>query len=718
MDLVRPIDSLSAGDRPFAGGKAVNLGALARAGFDVPTALVLVEGAYREFLDCTGLRGRILLELNRKHLEQMRWEEMWDTSLRIRQMFSSTPWPPAIRAQVASVLDGTFGDLPVAVRSSAPEEDTKRASFAGVHQSFVNVRGVDSILQHVKLVWASLFSDGALLYTKELRLDVMRSSMAVVVQELVLGDCSGVTFTRSPTREDQAVIEAVHGLNQGLVDGTIPPDRWIVTRKTGRVEAHHPAPRDQLVTAGGVGIVVEPLAAEQRTQPPLDPPMLSQVWSVAAEIESLFSAPQDVEWTLAGDRLVVLQTRPITTLKPEKIDSNRAWYLSLRRSYDNLERLRIRVEEEHLPAMARDADTFARQDLSILSDDELDAEVDRRRRIHQSWHDIYWQDMIPLAHGVRLLGELYNAVVKPEDPYEFVQLLEGAGLKGVKRNQRLLALAARVAGDSSEVGQDDETELDTATRRELDDLLAEFGGSFGATPDNRAGWARLLSRMGRKARQPRVRSRERSRALEQQYLDQFHGEERIRARGILELARSSYRLRDDDNIYLGRIEAQARAAEMEQARRGRAPAERPAGVEASEELVLTAGRLQPRSSASSDSADSRVRARQLLGQPAGPGVAHGRARVIRGREDLFDFQENEVLVCDAVDPNMTFVVPLALAVVERRGGMLIHGAIIAREYGLPCVTGIPAASDQISTGDEITVDGFMGIVTLHASSRP
>ena len=94
MDSVRPIDSLSAGDRPFAGGKAVNLGALARAGFDVPTALVLFEDLYREFIDCTGLRGRILLELNRKRLEQMRWEEMWDTSLRIRQMFSSTPWPP------------------------------------------------------------------------------------------------------------------------------------------------------------------------------------------------------------------------------------------------------------------------------------------------------------------------------------------------------------------------------------------------------------------------------------------------------------------------------------------------------------------------------------------------------------------------------------------------------------------------------------------------
>jgi pyruvate,water dikinase len=102
----------------------------------------------------------------------------------------------------------------------------------------------------------------------------------------------------------------------------------------------------------------------------------------------------------------------------------------------------------------------------------------------------------------------------------------------------------------------------------------------------------------------------------------------------------------------------------------------------------------------------------LLGQPAGPGVAKGKARVIQKHSDLADFKYGEVLVCDAVDPNITFVVPLATAVVERRGGMLIHGAIIAREYGLPCITGIPDATTLIETGDEITVDGYLGIVTL------
>jgi pyruvate,water dikinase len=106
------------------------------------------------------------------------------------------------------------------------------------------------------------------------------------------------------------------------------------------------------------------------------------------------------------------------------------------------------------------------------------------------------------------------------------------------------------------------------------------------------------------------------------------------------------------------------------------------------------------------------RARQLVGQPAGPGLAVGKARVLLDQADLLKFQAGEVLVTDAVDPNMTFVAPLAVAVVERRGGMLIHGAIIAREYGLPCITGVPRATELIKTGDLLTVDGHLGLVIV------
>ena len=123
--------------------------------------------------------------------------------------------------------------------------------------------------------------------------------------------------------------------------------------------------------------------------------------------------------------------------------------------------------------------------------------------------------------------------------------------------------------------------------------------------------------------------------------------------------------------------------------------------------------LTPRSGRLTE-AGFALRARQIIGQPAGQGLAVGPARVIASVEDLFRFKAGEILVCDAIDPNMTVVVPLAAAIVERRGGMLVHGAIIAREYGLPCITGVADATTLIHTGDRLTVDGYLGVVTVDA----
>jgi pyruvate,water dikinase len=104
--------------------------------------------------------------------------------------------------------------------------------------------------------------------------------------------------------------------------------------------------------------------------------------------------------------------------------------------------------------------------------------------------------------------------------------------------------------------------------------------------------------------------------------------------------------------------------------------------------------------------------RQLVGQPAAPGLATGKVRRIRTADDVAAARGGEVLVCDAIQPMMTHVVPLAAAIVERRGGMLIHGAIIARELGIPCVNGIVDAVELLPDGEIVTVDGHLGVVTV------
>ena len=163
---------------------------------------------------------------------------------------------------------------------------------------------------------------------------------------------------------------------------------------------------------------------------------------------------------------------------------------------------------------------------------------------------------------------------------------------------------------------------------------------------------------------------------------------------------------------MGRLKARVLEAEEELSRRSGTAERGPASARHFDSLSIGADRSQ--SPALSDDADPGfgLQARQITGQPAGPGIATGNARVIKTASDLMNFKQGEVLICDSIDPNMTFVVPLASAVVERRGGMLIHGAIIAREYGLPCVTGITGAAEVIHTGDRVTVDGYLGIVII------
>ena len=106
--------------------------------------------------------------------------------------------------------------------------------------------------------------------------------------------------------------------------------------------------------------------------------------------------------------------------------------------------------------------------------------------------------------------------------------------------------------------------------------------------------------------------------------------------------------------------------------------------------------------------------RQIVGQPAAPGLAMGCVRKVRTTADLKRFRAGEVLICDAIQPTMSHIVPLAAAIAERRGGMLIHGAIIARELGIPCVNGVSDAILETDDGEIATVDGHLGIVTIGA----
>ncbi len=724
MKILLSFESLTETDRPRVGGKAWALSRLARGGFLVPGGAVVPVGAYQAYVRSTGLGERILLELNRKPFESMRWEEMWDAALRIRSLFLKTPLPEALSIALGEDLEAAFADRPVAVRSSAPGEDSAAVSFAGLHESFLNIRGVPSILEHVRLVWASLWSDAALLYRQELKLDVANSLMAVVVQELAEGERSGVAFSKSPTDSGASLVEAVWGLNQGLVDGTVSPDRWVIDRASGKPREHIEAERLFAIRPAPEGTRREELPPGKAGVPPLGDGEVNRVWALSMKAEEQFRVPQDVEWTFAGDSLYALQARPVTTgSEPD----SRAWNLSLRRSFENLRILRDRIEGELIPALVEEARVLAGTELSRLDDVHLAKTLRKRGESMERWRRVYWDEFIPFAHGARLFGQIYNDRLKPEDPFRFIDLLRPGKMVGTDRNARLeeaaLALLKDPSLSKSLAGFHESGIKDPRCEAFLDNVsgaLGEDSDLLLSGTDRKRALAGFLLEMAARPKPARPAGAGKK-VLESEFLGSFEGEERTFAEGLLDLARASYRLRDEDNIHLGRVE-RLHSEALEEARKRlekrwgfpcdclepeeacRALADRlyrPA-IPAESPVAKASGRLSP-----------SARARQLVGAPAGPGLARGIARVIQSPDDLLGFRGGEILVCDAIDPNMTFVVPLAAGIVERRGGMLIHGAIIAREYGLPCVTGVPDAASLIKTGDVLTVDGYLGLVVLH-----
>ena len=718
-NLVIDLAELTAADLHRAGGKAVALGRLAGSGTPIPPGLCVTTTAYDRYLDDTGLRKRLPLLLERKPFSEMRWEELWDLGLRVRSLFLSKPLPADLAADLTGLLAPRSADRPVTVRSTAPVEDSATASFAGLHDSFVNVRGLPAILDKVRLVWASLWSDRALLYRQELGLDPSASSMAVIVQELVIGDRSGVAFSRCPGRPGLIAIEAVWGLNQGLVDGDVEPDRLLLDRADGRIVERYAPQRLHACRAMVDGVALQALPAAEREQSPLSDDVAGCVISLLRRAEEEFGAPQDLEWTVRGGELFALQSRPITAGDAPDNGGDRAWYLSLHKSLPALQSLRQTIEDDVLPAMERDALSLAAVDLEQLSDAELAAEIDKRQGVLDHWEERYREVCIPMAHGIRLFGQLYNDRLRPGDPFAFLGLLAGdTGLLAAQRNRELQEMADLLRGDPPLAARlrdgfpPDSGSSFAAALARFTSRYGDLSWVMGGTAEGTRGLISLLLEL---AKSPPARQAVRKQNDESEYLAGFTPEEQPFAQEVLEIGRASYRLRDNDNLSIGRLTARLREARAEATRRLAANDHPERADRKAPPRERVARRLTPVAPPEDNGATlpgTRRQARQIVGQPAGPGLVQGPARVIRQPADLCEFHSGEILVCDAVDPNMTFVAPLAGGIVERRGGMLIHGAIIAREYGLPCVTGVPGATELIDTGDQVTVDGYLGIVTV------
>ena len=328
-----PFSSLGRHQVAEVGGKNSSLGEmisnLAKLGVSVPDGFATTADAYRDFLAHEGLAARIKQELDALDVDDV--ARLAETGARIRGWILSTPFPPRLHQQIvegyARMSDGR-DDVAVAVRSSATAEDLPEASFAGQQETFLNVRGADSVVRAVHEVFASLFNDRAISYRVHQGFDHSLVALSAGIQYMVRSDlgASGVMFTLDTDSgfRDVVFITASYGLGETVVQGAVNPDEFYVYKPALR--AGHQSILRRTLGAKAIKMIYAPasqaekrvltveVAEADRMRFCITDADLIELSKQALIIEDHYGCPMDIEWGKDGDsgRIYVLQARPET----------------------------------------------------------------------------------------------------------------------------------------------------------------------------------------------------------------------------------------------------------------------------------------------------------------------------------------------------------------------------------------------------------------------
>lgn len=285
MKTILSLEKLSKKDFSLAGSKAFRLAELHKQGFTVPRAFVLTTEGFDCFLkdnNLSSLVARLTLGREEKFLQEI-CEELREKIVKGK-----------IKSNIRKPIEKALKNLRVnkmAVRSSAICEDRETASFAGQFESFLELFR-DQVLEAVRKCWASVFSQRVLTYALFHEIPFYKIKMACLIQQMVESKKGGLVFTKNILngQEDAVVIEALAGSPEEIVSATGNPNRWVMSKDKAE-------------------IISKNLVNKKRVLSQQD---LKKLHQVSLKIENFYQKPQDIEWAMKGDKLFILQTRPIT----------------------------------------------------------------------------------------------------------------------------------------------------------------------------------------------------------------------------------------------------------------------------------------------------------------------------------------------------------------------------------------------------------------------
>ena len=314
MESVAWFEDVSLADVATVGGKGANLGELTAASLPVPPGFVVTADAYLAAIEQSGARDKL-----REVLADATAGDdatLSRASELAASLIASTSIPADVTAAILDAYHRLGPEVRVAVRSSGTSEDSGESSFAGMNATFTNVAGDEELLARIVDCWASLYGARSLAYRMESGANE-EPTIAVIVQQMIASERSGIMFTANPSTGDrnQLIVEAIFGQGEAIVSGMVEPDTYTVSKDPPTVLAVRVGVQSKQIVRGADGADLEvAMSAADGAQQVLSDEQVLQIAQLGLAVEQHYGTPQDIEWAAVGDRIWLVQSRPITTL--------------------------------------------------------------------------------------------------------------------------------------------------------------------------------------------------------------------------------------------------------------------------------------------------------------------------------------------------------------------------------------------------------------------
>jgi len=303
---------ISKKDIPAVGGKGANLGELFEI-MPIPKGFCITVDVFELFIQETGLKEEIYSLL--QGLDTKNQFDLDTFSAEIREKILNEKIPEDMKKEILNSYKKLSSF--VAVRSSATAEDLPDASFAGQHDTYLNIKGEDNLLKAVKECWASLFNSRAIVYRETKGFNHEDVQISVIVQEMVDSEKAGVIFTVNPVNQNknEMIIEGNYGLGETIVSGQVTPDTYTIMKNPFNILSINIGPKEIATIKGkdGKNKTIKVDEPHQKAQL-LNQDELKKLTELAIKIEEHYKEPQDIEWAIVKKKIYILQSRNITTL--------------------------------------------------------------------------------------------------------------------------------------------------------------------------------------------------------------------------------------------------------------------------------------------------------------------------------------------------------------------------------------------------------------------